>query len=107
MTHRVTFTSKANRELSEAALWWAANRSTEQAARWLEEIQAAIATLAENPERYPLAREEDLFPFPLRQLLFSIGKRPTHRILYRVREDEVLIYGIRHVRQSDLTPNDL
>ena len=107
MTYRITFTSKAKLEFNEAAIWWAENRSAEQAARWLDRFQAAIETLVRDPERLPRARESHLFPFPLRQLIFGLGSKPTHRALFRVREHDVLIYGIRHLAQQDVSPEDL
>ena len=107
MTYRVTFTTKARLEFFEAALWWAENRDEAQAARWLEGFQGAIDSLADNPQRHAVARENDLFPFTLRQLLYGLSSKPTHRALFRVREDDVvIIYGIRHVRQRDFTPGD-
>jgi plasmid stabilization system protein ParE len=107
MTHRVTFTSKAKREFNEAAIWWAEHRSVEQAAQWLDGLESAILQLAEDPERHPLAREDEHFSFSLRQLLFGIGPKPTHRLLYRVRDDEVIIYGVRHVARRDVRPEDI
>jgi len=107
MTYRITFTSKAKLELNQAAIWWAENRSLEQAAHWLEGFEAAIQSLSENPEKYPLAREDEHFPFSLRQLLYGVGGRPTHRAIFRIRNDEVILYGIRHVAQRDVSPEDV
>ncbi|MEQ8791115.1 MAG: type II toxin-antitoxin system RelE/ParE family toxin [Pirellulaceae bacterium] len=108
MSYRVTFTSKALGELHEIALWWSEHRDAEQAAHWLEAFETAIRSLALNPERHALARESDSFPFTLRQLLFGLRKRPTHRAVFRIQENnEVIVYGIRHVAQEDFTPNDL
>lgn len=107
MSHHVTITSKAEAELYTAALWWAEHRSQEQAFRWLEGFEAALASLADNPEKHPLAREHADFPFTLRQLLYGLGTKPTHRAVFRIREDEVIVYGIRHLAQQDITPQDL
>ncbi len=107
MTYRITITSKDKREFNQAALWWAEHRSRDQAARWLDGFEAAIASLAENPDKHPLAREDDSFPFSLRQLLFGLGSKSTHRAIFRVRDDDVVIYGIRHVAQRDLQPDDI
>jgi plasmid stabilization system protein ParE len=107
VSHRVSITSKAEAELYGAALWWAEYRSQEQAFRWLEGFEAALAFLAENPERHPLAREDAEFPFSLRQLTYGLGGKPTHRAVFRIREDQVIVYGIRHLAQRDITPEDL
>lgn len=105
--HRVCITSKAQAELYGAALWWAEHRSAEQAFRWLEGFEAALNGLAENPERHALARESDAFAFPLRQVLYGLGTRPMHRAVFRIRHDEVIVYGIRHLAQQDILPADL
>ena len=52
MTWRVKLTSRAELQLYESALWWAENRSTDQAVRWMEQFQAAIERLAENADQW-------------------------------------------------------
>jgi plasmid stabilization system protein ParE len=78
-----------------------------QAARWYAGFSAAIDSLAENPDRCPLARENDLFPYELRELHDGLGSRPTHRAVFTIRPDAVVILTIRHAAQKDLTPDDL
>jgi plasmid stabilization system protein ParE len=104
--YKVRLTSIAKLDVADSALWWAKNRSVEQASLWLEQIHAAMATLRENPERFAVAREDEAFPYTLRQMPFSIGKKTTHRILYRVRDNTVVVYGVRHVKERDVTPKD-
>ena len=91
-------------ELIEASLWWAEHRSHKQASEWSRKFQDAIQTLSDNPERHQLARESDSFPFDLRQLLFGVSAKPTHRAIYRIRDQQVVVYGIRHVAQTDMKP---
>ena len=107
MTHRIAFTSKAKLELNQTAIWWAENRSVEQAERWLDGFEAVIQSLAINPERHPPAREDEQFAFTLRQLVYGVGSNPTHRAIFRIRGDEVIIFGIRHLAQRDVSPEDV
>ena len=107
MTYRVVITSKAEAELCEAAIWWAEHRSQEQAVRWLDGFETAISGLSTTPEKHPLAREDADFSFTLRQLVYGLGRKPTHRALFRIRDDAVIVYGIRHLVQRDVTPEDL
>ena len=107
MTYNLVFTSKAKLELNEAALWWSEHRSTEQAIQWLEGFHTALQVLTEDPERFSLARENDLVPYTLRQLHYGTGAKPTHRALFRVRDSEVIIYGVRHLAQDDVSPDHL
>lgn len=92
-------------ELIEASLWWAEHRSRGQATEWLCKFETAIQSLEDNPERHKLARESDSFPFELRQLLFGVASKPTHRAIYRIRGKQVIVYGIRHVAQQDMVPD--
>lgn len=107
MTFRLVVLPRAKRQLSDAALWWADHRSLAEAARWLEKIEAAIQNLASDAERYSLARESAAFDFELRQMNFGVSRRPTHRVLFSIENDSVIVYAVRHLAQQDLTPDDL
>ena len=63
MTYEVKLLPRAKLQLYNSALWWAKNRSTEQAVRWLEGFEGALQLLAHNPERWPLASEHQAVPF--------------------------------------------
>lgn len=107
MIQRVVVTPKARIELYNAAIWWAENRDADQATRWLEGIEAAIDALRQNPEQYPAARENDDLPVQLRQQTFGLGKKPTHRIVFEIRVDELIVHAVRHLARDDLTREDL
>ncbi|HEY3394526.1 MAG TPA: type II toxin-antitoxin system RelE/ParE family toxin [Lacipirellulaceae bacterium] len=107
MKYRVTILPRAQRQLLEQALWWSENRSAEQAFYWLEGFEQALASLIENPERCGVARENDVFGIVLRELHYGLGSKPTHRAVFEVRGDEVIVYTIRHHAQRDLTPSDI
>ena len=59
------------------------------------------------PLRYPLARERDQFPYEVRVMNYGVGSRPTHRALYTIRPDAVVVLSIRSAAQQDITPDDL
>lgn len=107
MTYRVILTERADRELEHAVDWWAENRSVDQAARWYAGFSDAIASLATDPQRSPLAPENDRFPCELRELHYGLGSRPTHRAVFTIRPDMVLILTIRHGAQAELEEEDL
>ena len=106
MTYRVTILPLAKRQLFEQALWWSENRSAEQAFRWLEGFEKALESLADHPERWGVARENDAFDVVIRELHYGLRNRATHRAVFEIRGDEVLVYSIRHLAQRDLTPDD-
>lgn len=107
MTYEVYVTDKASGQLLEAARWWAEHRSAEQAERWYDGVVNAIDSLKDNPERCALARENDDVPVTIRELYYGLGAKPTHRAIFVVRPDRVVVYSIRHLAQRDVTVDDL
>jgi plasmid stabilization system protein ParE len=104
---RVIVTGPASKDIEAAFQWWKANRSTEQAKRWYVHILSAIKSLADSPERCAFAREHDLIPQGLRQLLFGLGRCPTHRVVFAIDEDTVIVFRVRHVSQDSLSHDEL
>jgi len=88
---RVIITGPAKRDIQTAHDWWAENRSADQAARWYVGIHKAINSLRQMPTRCSLAAERDLLEKGIRQLLFGLGRRPTHRIVFVVDNEDVVV----------------
>jgi plasmid stabilization system protein ParE len=107
VTYRVTILPRAKRQLLEQALWWSEHRSSEQAFRWLEGFEKALSSLAEHPERCIISRESDAFEFVLRELHYGVRGKATHRAVFEIRSDEVIVYSIRYLAQRDLAPDDI
>jgi plasmid stabilization system protein ParE len=107
MSFRVAITEQAEREMHCAFDWWTEHRSKRQADRWYAGLAKAIAALSENPERHGQSRESDRFAYEIRDLLFGLGRRPTHRAVFAIRGEEVVVLTVRHVTQRDLSPNDI
>ncbi len=93
--------------MDEAREWWSEHRSGDQAARWFSGFSDSLFSLQEHPERFPLADENDEFPYEIRELYFGLGSRPTHRAVYTIHFDVVVVLSIRHTSQDRLTPTDL
>ena len=107
MTFEVIFTARAARELEQAAHWWAEHRSAAQAHGWYDGFFKRLVALEHNPERYPLARENGRFPYQLRQLAFGLRRRLTHRAVFTIREDRVVILAVRHAAQDDVSAEEI
>jgi plasmid stabilization system protein ParE len=101
---RVIVTQRALAQLNCTADW-IAERAPETAERWFAQFAAKIQSLDQFAERCPQARESKLMPFQLRELLF--GRRRQWRVLFTIRGKEVLVMGIRHAAQDDVTMEDL
>jgi plasmid stabilization system protein ParE len=107
MTYRVLVTEKAQQDLESACAWWAQNRSHEQAQRWYAGFAAAIRSLAQEPERHPRAQESESSALELRQLHYGLGRRRTHRAVFVVRENMVVVLRVRHLAQDQIAPGDI
>ena len=46
-------------------------------------------------------------PFEIRQLVYGLGRKRTHRAIFTIRPDQVVVLTIRHLAQSDLGSEDL
>jgi|ERR1019366_4251647 plasmid stabilization system protein ParE len=107
MSFRVAITEQAEREMQSAFNWWAEHRSKRQADRWYAGLAKAIADLSKNPERHGPSKERDRFGYEIRDLLFGSGRRPTHRAVFTIRGEDVVVLTIRHTAQQDLSPDDI
>jgi plasmid stabilization system protein ParE len=61
----------------------------------------AVDTLEKFPERCAFAPEPSLRERGVRQLLYDVG-RHAYRVLYRVRDERVVILTIRHSSRRPL-----
>lgn len=100
-------TSPAEADLDAIYQWWAANRSSEQASRWYASIVRAIDSLKREAARHPLATENHLVPTGVRELSFGLGRRPTHRVLFTIDDDTVIVLRVQHVSQDTLSADEL
>ena len=104
---RVIITGPAKRDIQVAYDWWAENRSAEQAIRWYVGIHAAIHSLRKMPERCAMAAESDLLTQGIRQLLFGLRRRATHRIVFTIEDSTVVVLRVCHSSQDALSWDDL
>ena len=100
MSYRVIIQPNAEAEL-DAAYLYRYTRAPQAAARWFAGIVEAINSLAEFPERCPLAPENGHFPEEIRQLLNGT-RRDAFRILFTMQGDTVHVLHIRHGAQRYL-----
>jgi len=99
MAFHVKTTATAEQEADAILDWLISQHAGGAGTRWFLALQDAIASLAEFPERCPLAPESAVFPFEVRQLVYG---RPSHvyRILFTIEDNTVLVMHIRHGRRQ-------
>jgi hypothetical protein len=86
---------------------WYAAQSLPAEAKWIAAMEQALDLLERNPLQSSKVSEADLQPLDLRQLNFGAGQRITHRIVFAVRPQKVVVYAIRHLAQEKLAIDDL
>ena len=102
----IRITDIAEQDIQQSYQWWRDNRSPSEAERWYDSIYPAIKTLESMPHRCALAREHEAFADELRQLLFGIGRKATHRILFTIEDQTVMILRVLHHAQQDVTADE-
>lgn len=106
MTYKLVITDRAFEQLDAGYVWYQQN-APQVAASWFNGWVDALGDLCLEPDRYPLAHESPLFPFPIHQLLYGVGKKKSHRALFVIRSRAVVVLTIRHLSQQDFTPDQL
>jgi plasmid stabilization system protein ParE len=107
MIYDVVLTRKAERQIASTVRWWANHRSAAQAERWYQGLMQTLKSLQHDPKRCALAPEHGALPLPIRQITYGVGRKPTHRVLFAIRGQRVVVYAVRHLAQRDIRPEDL
>jgi len=98
--YRVLVTSGAHREALDVAAFVAEHGSPEAALRWIDGLEAAIASLSEMPRRCGLAREHGAIAgHEIRQLVYG-----AYRLIFTIRGDELLVLHVRHAARREIDP---
>lgn len=98
LKYNVVFRAKAQREAMDALEFIAEQAGLDVALAWYAGLEAVIDGLSEMPLRFPLARENGLFPeAELRQALYK-----SHRLIFTIRKRTVHVLHVRHVAQNRL-----
>ena len=106
MTHVIGLTDRAQAELEATFRWWAENRSEAQANKWYYAFADSMTSLQKEPMRFPLSPESGAFSYEIRDLRFGIGRRKTHRAVFTIRPNIVLVIAVRHLAQQHLVPDE-
>lgn len=102
MSYRVIIEPPAAQDI-DSAYNWIAERNPDAAVNWFNRMEAAIRTLANSPQRCPLAEESRAFDREIRQLV--VGRRVgAYRVLFTIEADAVHVLHVRHGRRMRLRP---
>ena len=105
MNYRVVVQPTAEDDLL-SAYRRAADAAPLAAGGWLDRFQAALQTLARNPARCAVAREDRKVAIELRE--FHVGRYPyVFRVLFTIEEDAVYVLRIRRAQRKALTKKEI
>jgi len=89
---------------AETILEWLLTQHTGQAGiDWFFGLDDALGSLAQFPERCPIAPEHLRFPFEVRQLLYG-AKPHVYRILFTIDANIIHVLHIRHGKRKPVLP---
>jgi plasmid stabilization system protein ParE len=104
---RVTVGRRALTDLRAIFLWKCGRaRSTVGPQRWYTRLRAAIQSPEHSPERCGFAAEDEWYDGELRELIHG-KRRQAVRVLFEIRDDEVVILRVRHANQDYLGADEL
>ena len=98
----VVLSESAQKDIRQNTSWWSENRSAEQAERWYVGIIDKIYSLENMPTRCAQAPEAAKLNLDIRNLLFGISSRPTHRVLFQIDGQNVVILRVLHMSQMTI-----
>lgn len=101
MKYRVSITPQAEADLRNVYRYIRKQGAPISARKWLDGARKQIKTLANLPDRNPLAPEAHAFNEPIRELLYGKGQRGTYRIFYIIIDKSVFVL---HIRQGSMLP---
>ena len=107
MAYHVVTTLQADQDIDRTIRWLKRKYSALTAAKWLGAISTAMDSLAEQPERCPLAVEDPHLSVQLRELVVRRYRGVTYRILFRITGDTVIIHRIRYAKRDSVKQSDL
>jgi plasmid stabilization system protein ParE len=90
----------------DEACGWIAARSPEAAERWFNAIEAEIHSLEYFPMRCSRAREDGLFHYELRQLVYG-RRQGRYRVIFTIRNQTVHVLHIRHGALPTMTKAEM
>ncbi len=107
MKYVVKILPRAEADIEGNAQWWADHHSVDQAVKWFFAVRSQILSLDEFPESHPLSYENDEFPYEIREKLVGLGRRPSYRAVFTIRDGTVYVVALLAAEQDRLRPDDV
>jgi len=82
-------------------------RSRDGASRWRLAFESGVERARNNPQQFPLAPEDTMASFTLRQILFKTQQGLPYRAVFTVLDNELLIVRLRGAGQPPLQADEM
>lgn len=106
MTHSLRILPRAKEDFRHI-FWYIEAQSPQGAARWKDAFRLCIDEVANDPERFALAPENELIEIQIQQTFFKTPRGLTYRAVFTVRDGTVFILRIRGPGQPPLAEDEL
>jgi plasmid stabilization system protein ParE len=106
MRYRLRVLPEAENDIDRIYIW-IAGRSPEGAVSWYRRVSEIVESLREQPLSFGLAPEHDIVGREIRDVNFKTRRGRLYRILFEVREDEVLVLHVRGPGQRLLRRDEI
>ena len=90
---KIILKKRAAKSISSIAIYISNEGYPETAIKYVKRLKSFIDSLAEYPDKYPISRHKAFSRHGLRQAVFE----KKYIILYKIVEEELVVYNIIHV----------
>lgn len=106
MRFRIRTVRRAERAYHQIVDYIAA-RSKSGAASWNAAFNQTVRRIRRDADTFPLAEEDEFVDFELREALFKTRRGLPYRILFTIRDNEVILLQLRGPGQAPLSVDEL
>ena len=107
MSFRVEFETEARRDIEKESRYLRREVGARAENRWRSQVDRFLIQLETDPHRYARAEEADDLQRDLRELIIGKKRGTTHRVLFTIRGNLVVVHRIRQAAQDRLNDDDL
>ena len=107
MSFRVVMTPAARRQEVEQAEWLDRRAGSNFADRWLDAVQDVLDKLRDMPRARPSCLDPAAKGLDLREAYVKVGAKVTHRLIFRIEADAVVVLLVHPTARGDFAAGDV
>jgi plasmid stabilization system protein ParE len=106
MKYQLNLTDRANRDV-RAILTYLQSRSRQGANSWYRQLKKTIKRIAESPESFGTALENNEHQEKIRQSIFKTSKGLPYRALFIIRKTNIFVIHVRGSGQDHISTEEM